>query len=374
MIWLIILIVFLAVFIFFAMRSAITFRKDIRQTKPEFIIDVIKDKIADQDVAMSMSIQGENWLSVHEKELFPLPGTIKVIIAIEYAIQVAEKRIDPKEKVSIQTLETFNIPKTDGKAHKEWLTSLNKTEDYVTLDEIAHGMIYYSSNANTDYLIQRLGIENINQVPKWFGIEDHEPIFPIVSSLYIPVHIMREEKKKKQQLIWRLREMDMEEYRDLAIEIHQKWQEQPPSFFDKQQVARLLNFPVQLNWSERLPKSTSEAYETIMRKLNDRTVLSAEVHKYLDPILRNSIRKSSAYKEFTHLGRNAGYTVNSVAWVLYATDTSGQKISLALFLRELNPVERTKVTYVLNEFQQRFLTDASFREHFKTEVLSTFSE
>ena len=47
----------------------------------------------------------------------PLASTVKIIIAIEYAIQSASGELDPNETVPLEELEKFYIPNTDGGAH-----------------------------------------------------------------------------------------------------------------------------------------------------------------------------------------------------------------------------------------------------------------
>ena len=48
-------------------------------------------------------------------------------------------------------------------------------------------MLQYSSNANTEYLINILGIENINQNIKELGLQQHEEVYPFVSALYLRI-------------------------------------------------------------------------------------------------------------------------------------------------------------------------------------------
>src|SRR5690625_6250788 len=75
-------------------------------------------------------------------------------------------------------------------------------------------MIQFSSNANTDYLIEILGLDNINQVPERLGIEDHDPLFPVVSSMYIPVQLMQDKNLTPQTLVITMDKLSDEEYRD----------------------------------------------------------------------------------------------------------------------------------------------------------------
>src|SRR5690625_7259360 len=84
-------------------------------------------------------------------------------------------------------------------------------------------MIQFSSNANTDYLIEILGLDNINQVPERLGIEDHDLLFPVVSSMYIPVQLMQDKNLTPQTLVITMDKLSDEEYRQMAIDIYNKW-------------------------------------------------------------------------------------------------------------------------------------------------------
>src|SRR5699024_1711779 len=110
----------------------------------------------------------------------PLASTMKIIIAIEYAEQVAQDKIDPQQKVSLEEPGRFYLKGTDGGAHPGWLEEMkekDRIEDgKVALHDIAKGMITYSSNANTDYLLSVLGIDEVNQRIEKLGLKHHEPI------------------------------------------------------------------------------------------------------------------------------------------------------------------------------------------------------
>ena len=102
----------------------------------------------------------------------PLASTVKIILAIEYAIQSSQNKIDPHEKIGIEELAKFYIPNTDGGAHPKWLKSLDgkQHEGRVALKEVVKGMIRYSSNANTEWLGGKLGLKNINNRMDSLGI------------------------------------------------------------------------------------------------------------------------------------------------------------------------------------------------------------
>ncbi|GIO39509.1 hypothetical protein J41TS12_43700 [Paenibacillus antibioticophila] len=115
----------------------------------------------------------------------------KIIVAVEYAQQAAQNKIDPNQRVALDELNRYYIPKLDGGAQEEWEQSLSSVIDHssVPLREVVKGMISFSSNANMEYLIEILGLEAINLNLEKLGLQSHEPLYPFYSSLFIPLFV-----------------------------------------------------------------------------------------------------------------------------------------------------------------------------------------
>lgn len=113
----------------------------------------------------------------------PLASVVKIIIAVEYAYQINQGDIRKDDTVSLDHLNHYYIENTDGGAHEAWLERMEsggKMENYtVTLHDVAKGMIAFSSNANTDYLIDLLGERNINDRIRQLKLQNHDDILPI---------------------------------------------------------------------------------------------------------------------------------------------------------------------------------------------------
>jgi D-alanyl-D-alanine carboxypeptidase len=103
-----------------------------------------------------------------------LASSMKVIVLAAYENAVLLNLLDPNEQVRLTDVEKYYLPKTDGGAHIQGLASLGIAVDtlgfasdpYATilLDDVARIMIHYSGNAETDYLIDRIGLEQVNAV------------------------------------------------------------------------------------------------------------------------------------------------------------------------------------------------------------------
>lgn len=161
------------------------FKKEMRKDQPEYIVQFLKERVSGKSAALSIHYNGEKWVAVNEDLPLPLASTVKIIIAIEYAKQAAGGQINPEQLISIKDLAKFYIPKTDGGAHQAWLNQL-EGKSSVPLHEVARGMILYSSNANTEYLIERLGLDQINQTVTSLALSQHEMLYPFVSAMVLP--------------------------------------------------------------------------------------------------------------------------------------------------------------------------------------------
>ncbi len=104
----------------------------------------------------------------------PLASTVKIIIAIEYACQAKNELINPNEEVDLNDINKFYIKNADY-SHLKWINSISKKtlNNKITIREIAKGMIKYSSNASTEWLIEKLGLKNINSRIKKLNLKNH---------------------------------------------------------------------------------------------------------------------------------------------------------------------------------------------------------
>ncbi|WP_155593897.1 serine hydrolase [Lysinibacillus cavernae] len=345
------------------------FQKEIKKDDPEYIVQFIKEHKADKNISVAIQYNQQHWVELNNKEPLPLASTVKIIIAIAYAQQAADGRINPQQQVSLKDLETFYIPKTDGGAHDAWITNLNLNgKGSVPLSEVANGMIAYSSNANTEYLMHVLGLENINNVLTQLDVEGHEPLYPIVGALYIPAQLMAEKNLTKKETLTVMRDMDMTEYRERALSIHANWVEHPLTKEERAKAQKMLNMDIQKVWSDRLIRATTNDYISILEKLNSKNYFSENVHKYLDPVMEQLMKNPKNQEWLTHAGQKGGSTAFVLTLAAYAKDKGGNQTEIAFFANNLNTLEQIKLSNSMNSFQLKFLTDDKFRMRLKREL------
>lgn len=346
-------------------------QRDIKKSDTDYFVQFIKEHAVDNNVSLSINYNDEKWTEVNSNTLLPLASTVKIIVAIEYAQQAAEGKINAQEEVTLKELDTFYVPKTDGGAHEAWISSIKKEHAEVAsvpLSKVVEGMIAFSSNANTDYLISKLGLHNINQTIETLDIPNHEPLYPIVSALFIPTQLMKEKHLNKKELLPVMKEMDMSEYRKIAVDIHNQWLNKPITDKEKKQVLKTLNMDIQRIWSDRLPRSTTESYTSIMEKLNNKTYFSKDVYNYLDPVMEQLMQNAANREWLLHAGQKGGSTAFVLTMAMYATDKENNTTELAFFANNLTFIEQAKLSKTMNDFQLKFLNDPAFRAYIKSEL------
>ena len=125
-------------------------------------------------------VEDDSALFHNADEPLVVASVMKIAVLAAYAEAVANGDLDPDEPVPVAEWERFYLPGSDGGAHALGLRRLALAPDemgfavdqtaVVTLDDLATIMMHYSGNAATDYLLARVGQENVTAV-----IQTHLP-------------------------------------------------------------------------------------------------------------------------------------------------------------------------------------------------------
>nr|WP_326142538.1 hypothetical protein [Bacillus paralicheniformis] len=121
-------------------------------------------------------------------------------------------------------------------------------------------------------------------------------------------------------------------------------------------------------WSDRLPRSTTRDYVSIMKKLNSKVYFSANVYQYLDPVMEQIMRNPNNCEWLVHPGQKGGSTAFILTIAMYATDKDGNQTDIAFFANDLTSFEKAKLSRNMNGFLLKFLKDSNFRAHIKKEL------
>ncbi len=305
-------------------------------------------------------------VSYHAERKMPLASTVKIIIAIEYAKQVAAKLQNENELIKETELNKYYIPNTDGGAHPAWKNFLSKKNIDISngfpLKEIVKGMIIFSSNANAEFLMDKLGLNNINKTYETL-IQQHDPIYPIVSALFVANQI----KLSGDSLLNKLRSLDNNIYIKYCNQIHQQLKSDTTGNFKKS--LPFLSFEIQKIWSDRLPGSNAKEYAALMQKIVNRKYFTDKVQIVLDEILQWPMELNPANKTvYKQLGMKGGSTAFVLTLAGFAEDLHNNKTTLCVMFNNLTIAEGSFLQQRLNSFIATAFSNEIFIAQLKKEL------
>ena len=328
----------------------------------EYVLDFIKNN--PNKSALTLLKNNTKITTLNENRMQPLASTLKIVIAIEYAIQSANKTINANQLIDIKDLNIFYVPFTDGYAHYYWLESIKSklVDNKISIREIAKGMIQFSSNANTEWLQTKLGLDAINKRLDLLKITDHDPIYYLASSLFIPKEVFP--NLKGDALLEALNGLSKKEFINHINSIHNKL------ISDKNYKSNLGedNTKTQRIWSNRLPSSTTNTYAQLMQKLNAKSYFSKEIHIYLDEVMEGLMQSEGNRANLIYAGQKGGSTAVVLTNAFYATDKKGNTTEMAVFFDDLSASEHKKLSKNLNTFIVKTL----YNEAFQKQLANTF--
>jgi len=296
---------------------------------------------------------GETVVSLNEHYKRPLASVFKLVVLLTYLEQCKTGNIHPEDPVHFRELKRYWIHWIDP-AFMKWYQKV-KTEDKIKMDcialhEVVIGMLEYSCNTNTDYLLAILGIDAVNGQLVKYRISDHDAVVPISTSVLIslrdvgiahtPASLAKVANTSFECLIQgkAIEGLDLNLLND----------------FD---------YKRQCDWSDILPHATADGYVNLLQKLQ-------RLHRdnvALQDLMKWFTRLKS-YKRFPIGGMKLGYTPKVFNTVLYVADHIGNEYQLVYFINELDTDQREMMELASNDFNLKMLKDRNFVNTLKNEI------
>ncbi|WP_054950275.1 serine hydrolase [Numidum massiliense] len=371
MFWFIVITIGLILLAFIILRVGyIWLNTWVRKPDADYVLKFIQEN--PERSSLSVVRNGEVVAALQDNFLRPLASTVKTILGIEYAKQAASGAIDPAERVALDDLTAFYVPNTDGGAHGAWLRSIEEgglvTHGRVALAEVAKGMLAYSSNANTEYLMMRLGLDRINANLESLQLSRHEPLYPFVSSLFIPYELWQRlgtdlpKKEALDRVKKQLHQMTPNDFAAEAEAIHEKLKNDRDGSYKKTAaLSEWFDNEFDRLHSVKFTKATTAEYVSLMQKLNSRTYFPPDVQSHLDTIFEWPMQQENNAEQYRHLGGKGGSTAYMLTQALYAEDNAGNKTELAVFFYDILGYETSKLKHSIDAFLKKVLIDETFR-------------
>ena len=276
-------------------------------------------------------------------ELFQVASVYKVVILAELARQVDAGRISPDERVSLDTLNSYYLPNSDLGAHPAWLRTLPADTSEVTLRQLAYGMIRYSSNANSDYLLTRLGTRGFATLYDMLGLQDTPLPDGTFLSLFLAMDNfvdgeVQPDSADPAQLAERRSQLEALYLSSSA------WRNDQIGYWQRRREARRGNpnasmraYALQSGFFARFGYAAS-AYD-VLRVLNsayDETVFSSAARGLMQQALGWRFDDDPSLRtDFVALGTKGGSFTGILTQVYYIDPIVGDPLAVAIFYRNL---------------------------------------
>lgn len=335
------------------------FQQAIAQSYADSLLNFItqnKDR-----AAVCIRANGSIIFRLNESKLMPLANTGNFLTAIEFAKQAGNGIINEDDYVPLSELEKYYIPATDSIQYNNWLISERSNnhikEDSIQLVNIARGMTIYNCNANTEFLMDLLGMDNVKNNTTLFDLKDHTALFPVAASFFL---YQNPGRAKEDKILKSIRELTEEQYCKTIYQIHNALKYD--TLLKKKFREKDFSIKMQKLWSDRSAMSAAKEYVQLCSIINNRKYLNSVSYGVLAEILESRMEDTSNLKKYKHYGIIKGRTPFVITEALYTTLQNDDKIEAACFFSDLTFTENQSIKKWLDEFNTRLTDDPAFRE------------
>jgi hypothetical protein len=305
----------------------------------------------------------------------PLASTVKIVVLAAYAREVTAGRLNPNQAVSVEHWERYYLPGTDGGAHPAALGSLGiPTDPYgfandraatVKLDALARVMIQLSDNAAADYLMARVGRDNLRSVIFQAGMTGQDVPLPILGTfltwqnhmdgLLTPARV-----RKIQKLAENPRRYAAQVDRLTAAYGNPRWRQAEIEF----QLARdVFSYELEAAVANVFTGGTVRDYVRVMAGVVTGTFLSPEISALMRRHLEVPLPNENLFLSWgTKGGALAGVLTEANYYVPAIGAFAGKPRVSVLFLRRIEPApwEQLLTGFGFTFFDIRLAFDQDF--------------
>lgn len=334
--------------------------------------DYVWKKLNDEQMKSSFVFNknGDTVISINPDERLALASTVKIMVALEYSFQIENGNVKPDEQVKLSDLEAYYVENLDGGAHEAWINSIKEnnmiSNEAVPIREVAKGMMAFSSNANTEYLMDKLGIEQIENRMKELDIYEHDPLYFFTASLFIPYELKNEHypnesmKEVKDDIVSLMREMDKQEWIQLSTDIHEKLKNEPTYKTDAK-IKDWWNTDFDQLFSDKFIRSSASEYANLIHKINHK-MLPEEAQFEMEYVMGSLMENEANQQWLNRAGKKGGSTAYILTDAIFAEDKEGDYYEAVIFFNDLKGLEAYKLMKSLNEFELKLLKDEQFQD------------
>jgi len=342
----VVLILFL---VFIALGIAVN-KRNMKKDKYDLLNYFKKNK---DKLSITLKENGQDTLVLNSERNFLLASTLKIIIAFNFVKSVANNKFSITDNVELNELEKFYIPNTDGGAHPKWKKSIdNPTE--VSLLEIAKGMMQFSSNACTDFLINKIGPDIINESIEVLNL-NHDKIAYLTPPILIPGYL----SDKRSLAINKLEAMDKQSYQELSHKIFEKMKANETTDLEEK-APKMLNQKMQLLITNKTASSTTKQYADLMFRLGKELFTKKEKELFSEILIGENV-KDDGDDYFWYKGGSTMFVLTSALY----KESKDSTVSVSLFIKDDTGGELYWIRNIFSDFVKSVATNMEFRKMVK---------
>lgn len=345
-----ILVIFLTLVIAFVISGIAVNKHNLKKDKYDLLNYLKKHK---DTISITLKENGQDTLAINPDKKFPLASTLKIIIAFNFVKSAMNYKISINDRVKLCELDKYYIKDTDGGAHPNWKRSINYPTE-VSLSEIAKGMMQFSSNACTDFLINKIGIDIINESIEELQL-NHDKITYLTPPVLMPGYL----SDKRNLAINKIDAMNRQSYQELSNQLFEKMKVDESDYL-KGKIPKMLDQKMQLLITKKMTSSTTKQYADLMLRLGKELLTEKEKELFSEILIGKNIRNNQD-DYFWYKGGATPYVITSALY----NESHNTTISVSLFIEDDTGGELYWIRNIFNDFVISIATDAEFRKKVK---------
>jgi hypothetical protein len=297
----------------------------------------------------------------------PVASTLKLLVLAEYARQVEAGLLSPEEGVDVAAIEELAF---QSQEHYEQLWAELRSQGYVNasgqvaMKALPQVMMVDDDQAVTDYLMLRLGRDQMAQIPMRLGLLNQEAPLPILGQFlsWKDDRLAADPQVRLKQI----EQMRFQAYGDRVYQLVERWQtdtnfrEQVRS---EKQTNRWLSEKEQTAFVQTSFKGFPGEYASLMERIVTNSAISPTVSQIMQSYLGWAMQYPEAQAHFDALGIQGGHLPGVYTETMYALPKgTGRPRVVTVFLNHLPASVEAKLvdTGLLQKFQLQLLTDPAF--------------
>ncbi len=310
-------------------------------------------------------------LAFNESETVPLATMSDLLVATEFAKQATYKVVDSGESTALKEIVTFHLENKFQPEYEDWLTHLlitKKIQDQntnISLAEIAHGMLKFGAQPNTEFLIEKVGFDNIKSSIVSYNLTGHTTIAYPIGALALYQNRKKTAEKKMFKAIDDLNDdgySGSSNLMHLALRGDTAFKNKIPANFATEKVMR--------HWANNLPQGTVKSYGNLLLSFLKEKTLDARFYKTLRNVLEWKINEPNIANQYSRYFEKTSVVINAVSQAKFLKTTDGMEQVIVYSFYDLTPAQVNFVKRNIQNLDNALTTSNDFAAKLRTTLLA----